>query len=101
MHRETDGRFIASVSGVPGCHVYGLTRHQAIRRVRSALAFYLEQTRRGRQGEDDDTPRRQAAPATSDGSTARDQCLGMAAEFWLGLQQDWDLWHAMRGTASK
>jgi len=21
--------------------------------------------------------------------------LGMSAEFWLGLQQDWDLWHAM------
>jgi len=23
--------------------------------------------------------------------------LGMSAEFWLGLQQDWDLWHAMNG----
>lgn len=22
--------------------------------------------------------------------------LGMSAEFWLGLQQDWDLWHAAR-----
>lgn len=22
--------------------------------------------------------------------------LGMPAEFWLGLQTDWDLWHAMR-----
>ena len=21
--------------------------------------------------------------------------LGMSADFWLGLQQDWDLWHAM------
>jgi plasmid maintenance system antidote protein VapI len=20
----------------------------------------------------------------------------MSADFWLGLQQDWDLWHAMR-----
>jgi addiction module HigA family antidote len=20
---------------------------------------------------------------------------GMSAEFWLGLQQDWDLWHAL------
>jgi plasmid maintenance system antidote protein VapI len=20
----------------------------------------------------------------------------MSAEFWLGLQQDWDLWHALR-----
>jgi addiction module HigA family antidote len=24
--------------------------------------------------------------------------LGMSAQFWLGLQQDWDLWHASRGT---
>lgn len=23
--------------------------------------------------------------------------LGMSADFWLGLQQDWDLWHAMCG----
>lgn len=23
--------------------------------------------------------------------------LGMPAEFWLGLQTDWDLWHAMHG----
>jgi addiction module HigA family antidote len=22
--------------------------------------------------------------------------LGMSAAFWLGLQQDWDLWHAAR-----
>ena len=22
--------------------------------------------------------------------------IGMSADFWLGLQQDWDLWHAMR-----
>jgi addiction module HigA family antidote len=21
---------------------------------------------------------------------------GMSAEFWLGLQQDWDLWHARK-----
>ncbi len=23
--------------------------------------------------------------------------LGISADFWLGLQQDWDLWHAMHG----
>ena len=22
--------------------------------------------------------------------------LGVSADFWLGLQQDWDLWHALR-----
>ena len=27
--------------------------------------------------------------------------LGMSADFWLGLQQDWDLWHAMNSTESK
>jgi len=26
--------------------------------------------------------------------------LGMPAEFWLGLQQDWDLWHAMNGPSA-
>ncbi len=27
--------------------------------------------------------------------------LGMSADFWLGLQQDWDLWHAMRGSGAE
>lgn len=26
---------------------------------------------------------------------------GMSADFWLGLQQDWDLWHALRSEAAK
>jgi addiction module HigA family antidote len=26
--------------------------------------------------------------------------LGMSADFWLGLQQDWDLWHALHGQAA-
>ena len=26
--------------------------------------------------------------------------LGMPADFWLGLQQDWDLWHAMRSDSA-
>lgn len=25
---------------------------------------------------------------------------GMTADFWLGLQQDWDLWHALRSEAA-
>ena len=29
------------------------------------------------------------------------QVLGMTADFWLGLQQDWDLWHAMRAPEAK
>lgn len=26
---------------------------------------------------------------------------GMGADFWLGLQQDWDLWHALRSEEAK
>jgi addiction module HigA family antidote len=25
---------------------------------------------------------------------------GMSADFWLGLQEDWDLWHALRSEAA-
>jgi addiction module HigA family antidote len=28
------------------------------------------------------------------------QVTGMSADFWLGLQQDWDLWHALRSKES-
>ena len=27
--------------------------------------------------------------------------LGTSADFWLGLQQDWELWHAMNGPAAE
>ncbi|MGH7631207.1 MAG: HigA family addiction module antitoxin [Gemmatimonadales bacterium] len=27
--------------------------------------------------------------------------LSMSADFWLGLQQDWDLWHAARSPEAK
>jgi addiction module HigA family antidote len=26
---------------------------------------------------------------------------GMSADFWLGLQSDWDLWHALRSKDAK
>jgi hypothetical protein len=29
------------------------------------------------------------------------QVLRMPADFWLGLQQDWDLWHAMHSPEGK
>ncbi len=28
------------------------------------------------------------------------QVLGISADFWLGLQQDWDLWHAERSESA-
>ena len=44
---------------------------------------------------------RGAQGVTPDTALRLERVLGMSAEFWLGLQQDWDLWHAMRGAASK
>ena len=43
LDRELDGRYIASVPGIPGCHVYGRTRQMAVRNVKSALKFYLKE----------------------------------------------------------
>lgn len=37
---------------------------------------------------------------TSDTAMRLERVLGMPAGFWLGLQMDWDLWHAMRGRAA-
>ena len=33
---------------------------------------------------------------TPDTALRLSRVLGMSADFWLGLQQDWDLWHAMK-----
>jgi len=32
---------------------------------------------------------------TPDTALRLSQVFGMSADFWLGLQQDWDLWHAI------
>ena len=37
---------------------------------------------------------------TTDTALRLERVLGMPADFWLGLQIDWDLWHAKRGTAA-
>ncbi len=44
----------------------------------------LNEIIRGRRGVTPDTALRLA------------QVTGMSADFWLGLQSDWDLWHALR-----
>ena len=33
---------------------------------------------------------------TTDTALRLARVTGMSAEFWLGLQQDWDLWHALQ-----
>ncbi len=38
---------------------------------------------------------------TPDTALRLSHVLGMSPDFWLGLQQDWDLWHAMHSPASK
>jgi addiction module HigA family antidote len=37
---------------------------------------------------------------TTDTALRLARVTGMSAEFWLGLQQDWDLWHALRSEAA-
>ena len=41
LDREIDGRSIASVPGIPGCHTYGRPPLEAVRRVKRALRFFL------------------------------------------------------------
>jgi len=38
---------------------------------------------------------------TPDTALRLSHVLGMSADFWLGLQQDWDLWHAMNRPEAK
>ena len=53
--------------------------------VRLGVSFpRLNEIIRGKRGVTPDTALRLA------------RVVGMPADFWLGLQQDWDLWHAMR-----
>jgi len=53
--------------------------------VRLGVSFpRLNEIIKGRRGVTPDTALRLA------------RVLGMSAEFWLGLQLDWDLWNAMR-----
>ncbi len=53
--------------------------------VRLGISFpRLNEIIRGKRGVTPDTALRLA------------RVLGMSADFWLGLQQDWDLWHAMQ-----
>lgn len=35
---------------------------------------------------------------TSDTALRLARVIGMSADFWLGLQLDWDLWHAMHSS---
>jgi addiction module HigA family antidote len=38
---------------------------------------------------------------TPDTALRLSHVLGMSADFWLALQQDWDLWHAMNSPEAK
>jgi antitoxin HigA-1 len=38
---------------------------------------------------------------TIDTALRLERMLGMPAKFWLGLQTDWDLWHALRSGKSE
>ena len=58
--------------------------------VRLGVSFpRLNEIIRGRRGVTPDTALRLA------------RVTGMGAEFWLGLQVDWDLWHALRSDEAR
>ena len=38
---------------------------------------------------------------TPDTALRLSRVLGMSPDFWLGLQQDWDLWHVMKGPEAR
>lgn len=38
---------------------------------------------------------------TADTALRLARVTGMSAEFWMGLQASWDLWHAMRTPAGR
>jgi antitoxin HigA-1 len=38
---------------------------------------------------------------TADTALRLARVTGMSADFWRGLQQDWDLWHALRSDEAK
>lgn len=58
--------------------------------VRLGVSFpRLNEIIRGKRGVTPDTALRLA------------RVLGMPADFWLGLQTDWDLWHAMRSDGAE
>ncbi len=57
--------------------------------VRLGVSFpRLNEVIRGKRGVTPDTALRLA------------RVTGMSADFWLGLQQDWDLWHALRSKSA-
>ena len=61
-----------------------LAMTQSAMAVRLGISFpRLNEIVRGKRGVTPDTALRLA------------RVVGMSADFWLGLQQDWDLWHAM------
>ena len=57
--------------------------------IRLGISFpRLNEVIRGKRGVTTDTALRLA------------QVTGMSADFWLGLQQDWDLWQALHSAAA-
>lgn len=44
---------------------------------------------------------RRKRAVTPDTALRLAQVTGMSADFWLGLQSDWDLWHALRSEDAK
>jgi predicted RNase H-like HicB family nuclease len=42
IERDADGYYVASVPGLPGCHTQARSLDQLMRRIKDAIALYLE-----------------------------------------------------------
>jgi predicted RNase H-like HicB family nuclease len=42
LYTDEDGYWIADVPSLPGCHTFGLTRDEAMVKIREAIAVYIE-----------------------------------------------------------
>ena len=44
LTRRNDQEFYAAVPGIPECHAYAKTRHEAIQSIRTAIAQFMSQS---------------------------------------------------------
>ena len=85
LHTDDGVRFGVTVPDLPGCFSAGDTLDEALDSVIEAIDLHLEGVIEG----------------GGDTALRLSRALGMSADFWLGLQQNWDLWNAMNSPEAK
>ena len=79
LERDETGAWIARVPDVPGCHTYGRTLEQARRRIREALALWVDDAATAELDEQIHLPRR-ARQALQRSATLRERARRDRAE---------------------